>query len=323
MRDTQLHVRTSTETRFARLVRDRPRSRILAVQGGSYAKIVKDSKTVRENPRTNPAAATWLHRNRRAWEHLRHQTHPGLLRVGHRVLDGNGDEGYLCEALDVFNPSDHPHPARRSLGTFLTCVGQLAEAAGIMHDHGFVHSDITPANVCFKHGLPVLIDYEMTVRVGQSLHLFDAPDTQAVCITPTCCAPEQTICEGLTPATDVYGIALTALSWLTKWFGVQGAIEPQSELQSLGLCARGHYPHWDLVESLLTHEPLIEVFRQCMKVSPDQRIQTGTQLAQTLQEVAAQIPKQRLGEPILSPMERTNPQENGTISIQIFTHAPS
>lgn len=229
-----LWVESSRGRLRARLMSDRLRSVILSVEDGQVARIMKGSCRVREDPHVDRELAVWLARNRRSWEHLRAQTHPGLLRVGERVVDNYGDEGYLCQRLTVRDPEDPLHPARSSLRDFLRCAIRLSRAVGVMHRAGYVHGDITPANVCFHDGLPVLIDFETMASVSGGAQ--DARDRHACC-TPHCCSPEQAMSEPVTPASDVYCLGLTLLSWISERSGVGHAHDPIGPVGAI--CRRG------------------------------------------------------------------------------------
>lgn len=292
MQVSDYQVQTLEGWRHATLVHDRERSRVLLLEGGKdYAKLVKGSACVREDPGANRELAVWLARSRRSWEHLRQQTHPGLLRVGERVIDNYGDEGYLCQALTVHELDDPQHPARRNLRAFLECAIQLSRAVGVMHRAGFVHGDITPGNVCFYQERPVLIDFEMTVKIGQyvSVEARD-PHYRKICCTPECCSPEQILRRPVTPASDVYCLGLTLLSWASKVFGVADAFPKQSTRDSMGLCARADYPHWDVVETRLKEADVISVLGRAIQLVPWDRYPNGDSLAEDLEGVLEELP---------------------------------
>ncbi len=295
----ELWVETSRGRLRARLTSDRPRSRILSVEDGQVAKMVKGSARVREDPHADRELAVWLTRNLRSWKHLRKQTHPGLLRVGERVVDNHGDEGYLCQALTVYELEDPLHPARASFGDFLRCAIQLSRAVGVMHRAGFVHGDITPSNVCFYNELPVLIDFEMTVRIGQYVSI-EAEDShyREICCTPVCCSPEQVLRERVTPASDVFCLGLTFLSWISERFGVGHAYLGQTIRQSMGMCARAEYPHWDVVEARLKEPNIIDILTRAIALVPHERYVHADHLAEALEALLEALPDEALDQPL-------------------------
>lgn len=317
MEGEAIWVETSNGRLEAQLVSDRPRSRILRVDG-QIAKIVKGSSRVREDPLADRELAIWLARNRRSWKHLRKQTHPGLLRVGDRVVDNHGDEGYLCQDLTVYALEDPVHPARSSLRGFLQCAIQLSRAVGVMHRAGFVHGDITPSNVCFYNGLPVLIDFEMTVRIGQYVSI-EAEDThyRTICCTPDCCSPEQVMRERVTPASDVYCLGLTLLSWISERFGVGHAYFGQTIHQSMWLCLRADYPHWNVIEARVREPAVIDVLMRAIQLVPCERYAHADQLAEALEALLESLSEESLDQ-LLRAEGHTNftHSENFTICLE-------
>ena len=294
----ELWVETPRERLRARLISDRQRSRILSVED-RVAKIVKGSARVRENPLVDRELAVWLSRSRRSWNQLSKQTHPGLLRVGDRVVDNYGDEGYLCQNLTVYELEDPLHPARVSLRDFLRCAIQLSRAVGVMHREGFVHGDITPSNVCFHHDLPVLIDFEMMVKFGQFVSV-EAEDSQhqEICCTPPCCSPEQVLRERVTFSADVFCLGLTFLSWISERFGVGYAYLGQTIRDSMEMCARAEYPHWDVIETRLEESAVIDVLTRAIELVPCDRYANADHLAEELEALLRTLPDESLDQPL-------------------------
>lgn len=288
----------------ARLLHDRPRSRIWVLPDGQYVKTVKHSQSVIKDPTSDPDLAGWLARSRRSWFYLKRHAHPGLLVVGDRVYDSFGDEGYLCQGLQVFALKHPDHPARKSLRAFLQCAIQLSRAVGVMHEAGFVHGDITPGNVCFHNGLPVLIDYEMTVKVGQIVgpHPGDKHHRVISC-TPECCSPEHVYRRQVQPSSDIFCIGLTLLSWLSERFGVGETYWHQNKDQSMGLCARAEYPHWEVVKARLDHPLVVDVLARAIRLAPHERYVNGNHFADALEALFQVLSPQELDHPLDAPLE--------------------
>lgn len=275
----------------AELVREKERNRILRLEDGRYATIVRGGRR----------AGLWTIRNLYAWIFLKERDHPGLLRVGDRVVDSFGDEGYLCEGHNVFELRAHDHPARRTLRDFLHCAVRLAEAAGEVHKENFVHGDITPGNVCFDaQGLPVLIDFEMMVPSGGYL-CFDVEGmgrTFRIFATPSCCSPEHVLVEPVTPMSDVYCLGLTLCSWISGRFGVKGAYRGQCSRDSYGMCERAEYPHWEVVENRIDDWRLVSVLRRALELVPQDRYHDGHDLAAAFRRVLECLPASALERPL-------------------------
>lgn len=83
---------------------------------------------------------------------------------------------------------------------------QLCSALSYLHRHDWLHLDVKAANVVVDHGRVVLIDLSMVGRPGTG-----RPGAG----TRGYLAPEQALGEGLSPATDVWGLGVLLLESLT------------------------------------------------------------------------------------------------------------
>ncbi len=277
-------------------VYERQHCRIYYLANGQVAKVVKGSGTGSAVPRSmRERVSAWLARSLMAWTRLTSHIHPGLMRVFDLVQDNEGNHGYACEKLDAIELEDPAHPARTSLRAFLEASINVARAAGVLHRGGIVHGDVTPMNVCWRDGLPVLIDLEMakgyqdqTLEVDDSLDRIEA--------TPACCSPEQVLQVAITPASDVFCLALTMLSWATGIFGVSRAYWGQTEKQSFELCEHAEYPHWELVRARVLEPSVLCVLERALALVPCDRYANGDEFAQALEDLLASLPPEALAQ---------------------------
>jgi eukaryotic-like serine/threonine-protein kinase len=88
-------------------------------------------------------------------------------------------------------------------------VQHVAAAVAHVHGRGLLHRDLKPSNVVLRDGRPVLLDFGVVWRLVPRRR---PPDRSG---TPQYLAPEQILRAPLTPATDVYGLAVMLVELLT------------------------------------------------------------------------------------------------------------
>lgn len=287
----------------AHVVHVRSRHRILALDDGRFAKTVRHS--------TDPSTHVWTTRNRAVWRHLSRFPHPGLLRVFERVVDDDGDEGFLCEGLRVPPLGAGTHPAAQTLGGFLHAAGWLAAAAGHMHRNGYVHGDLTPGNVCFRaDGGPVIIDFDTSVKAGRPLRYPGESGREFVVLTPACCSPEHAAGTPMLPSSDVYCLAITMLSWISGRFGVMGTRPEQIETH-IERCRSGWYPHWELVRESLDDDETCDLFAAAMRVRPGDRFADGADFAAAITRRAGRLSPSQHSRALLLPKRAPAPATHG------------
>jgi serine/threonine protein kinase len=88
-------------------------------------------------------------------------------------------------------------------------VQHVAAAVAHAHARGFLHRDLKPSNVVVRDGRPVLLDFGVAWRLAPRRR---PPDRSG---TPQYLAPEQITRATLTPATDVWGLAVMLVELVT------------------------------------------------------------------------------------------------------------
>jgi predicted ATPase len=100
----------------------------------------------------------------------------------------------------VSRPAD---PERR----LLEALAQLVQGLAALHGVGRIHRDVKPSNVLVTtQGRVVLLDFGLTTAFGPDERLLG---------TPLYMAPEQIVCEELTPAADWYAVGAMMFEGLT------------------------------------------------------------------------------------------------------------
>jgi eukaryotic-like serine/threonine-protein kinase len=156
-------------------------------------------------------AAEELQRHEAEMRTLARLDHPSLVTV----YDAGDDAGqpYLVMQL-VEGDTLAGELGRGALGPqrAATYGAALADALAYVHEQGFVHRDVKPANVLIAgDGRVHLADFGIA-RLVDSAHVTRTGDVLG---TPAYFAPEQVSCGAVGPAADVYALGLMLLECLT------------------------------------------------------------------------------------------------------------
>jgi serine/threonine protein kinase len=217
-------------------------------------------KTLRPDRGDDEAAATQLARE---GELLAMLSHPHLVRAYETVIAPEpGRPAVVMETLSGVTV-ERLVRRRRPLGsTDVAMLGlQLSSVLGYLHDAGWLHLDVKPANVVAAAGRAVLIDLSLAVPLGTSGGggTFDY------------LSPEQARGATLTPAADVWGVGATlhavmagrapyAEIWYDSATRASGEV-PQPQLTR----PPGPVPRW-------RHpSPLRRLVAACLQLDPDRR----------------------------------------------------
>ncbi|OXE37272.1 MAG: hypothetical protein CGW95_02555 [Phenylobacterium zucineum] len=146
-------------------------------------------------------------RARREFEVLQAVSHPNVLKV-YDVLPPHAMtmevlEGHTLEMELHKSPSGH-----LGIADSLRAMVHVGAALQHIHQTGFLHLDLKPANIMMQHGRPILIDF------GTARRLDDGRPSSAMG-TPDYMSPEELAGGRVTPASDVYAFAVTAFELLT------------------------------------------------------------------------------------------------------------
>jgi serine/threonine-protein kinase len=148
-------------------------------------------------------------------------SHPGVVQV--RDYDDGSDGGVPYLVMEyVAGPS--LAAVLSAQGTLsprrvLSLITQAAEALACAHAAGIVHCDVKPGNVLMDGGRVKIADFGIAAAVGA------APVTQAGLVMGTLAylSPERVAGLPATPASDLYGLGMTAYECLTGHPPFQGS----------------------------------------------------------------------------------------------------
>jgi serine/threonine protein kinase len=142
---------------------------------------------------------------------LRTLSSPHVVRVYDAGLRRDGHIYVLMELLtgkplDEWHDFDRPLPPAWAAHVVYQCCLGLVEA----HDRGIVHRDLKPANIFITPNVVVrLLDFGLARSFGNdSVIGRNATQGRMLVGTPHYAQPEQLQTQGLTPAADVYSLAL-------------------------------------------------------------------------------------------------------------------
>jgi putative two-component system response regulator len=158
-------------------------------------------------------------------------------------------------------------------------IEQVASALDHAHANGVLHRDIKPSNILIhSDGTPVLADFGLARMVGQ-LHRLTSSGT--VMGTPEYMSPEQAADEPLSPASDVYSLAIVAYEMLT------GRVPFECDTPAATLLShvtKPMPPTLELRGELSAH--VEEVLRRALSKRPQDRYSSAAAFAAALRPAA-------------------------------------
>lgn len=161
-------------------------------------------------------------------ETLARLNHPGIPRVFDFAME---PVAYLAEEI-LEGPTLEVSLVNGALPEALAVAYSLLEVLQVIHDHGFVHRDLSPSNIVLAPQRVCIVDFGLVRILNSDLH---PTRTGEILGTPHYLAPEQ-IDPGLgtlSPATDLFAAASLIYHMLTGRTTVQTASLPRMLRQIL------------------------------------------------------------------------------------------
>lgn len=156
--------------------------------------------------------------------------------------------------------------------TAFVITKQLANALAFAHSKGYIHRDIKPDNILFRHdGSVVLTDFGIAKAHDSSTQM---TATGAVIGTPHYMSPEQAQGQELDHRADIYSIGVVLYEMLTGSVPFSG-----NSALSIGI-KHLKEPVPSLPANLIQYQPLIN---KVLAKNPDDRFQSGEDLAHALE----------------------------------------
>ncbi len=241
--------------------------------------------------------ASRFRREARAMSHL---THPNTVKV---FLYGELEDGSLYIVMEFLEGknlnqavrSEGPMPVERAIPILVQVCNALEEA----HRAGIIHRDLKPENIflCQQGGIKdfaKVLDFGLAKVTEREMRPGSVILTQEGMVfgTPEFMSPEQAQGKTLTPASDLYSLAVILYEALTGKlpFIAKNAME----YIQLHVTAKPT-PIQDNAPPGRTFPPLLwTVLKQALAKEPQERFMTGTELAAALSAVlagATELPK--------------------------------
>ena len=221
--------------------------------------------------------------------------HPNVLEIidsGDGALSEPGQPGYpdglaflvteyMAGGSLANRLGDIPDAAQRAQ-LALAVAQQIGSALDCAHAAGVLHRDVKPSNVLIgEEGRFVLSDFGLArvLQTGSSLH---ATVTGMVAGTPAYMAPEQALGEPADGRTDLYGLAILVYEIVT------GRVPFRAETPLATMLAHVHQPVPDPRARRPETDPAVaRVLLQALSKAPDERYQSGVELALALRQAIA------------------------------------
>jgi serine/threonine protein kinase len=247
---------------------------------------------------------------------LQRLEHPNIVRFfGFEVLDGNAC--LLLEYIDgitlrrrIFE-SASPFSIEETRSWLLP----VCEALSYAHELGVYHCDIKPANIMVTcQGRVVLSDFGIARTAGGTVTTMSTPGT------PDFMAPEQWLGHKVDARSDLYALAITLYSMLTRGERPFKGDSPQSEGD---LHSRVQWEHLFLpppapdMHNTRINAGLSSMILKALAKNPDDRFQTAGEFYQAFEESASGHTFYPAPSPVQSPplsVSRPSTSSTGRVS---------
>lgn len=210
-------------------------------------------------------------------------THPSLVHVYDSGTDGSANF-IVMELLDRHRSLRQELDTRGRLppDEVLRIGRELLAGLGVVHERGLVHCDVKPANIMLGPGPSKLIDF----GIARSPHAALESDTSIGSLHFM--SPEQLHGEALTPASDMFSLAVVLYEALTGRVPFPG---DTPERVSAAQASGGVRPPSTVAEGVPGR--LDEAILQALRIDPDQRFHNVDAMSRALAAAADEVTASR------------------------------
>jgi predicted Ser/Thr protein kinase len=217
-------------------------------------------------------------------------SHPNIVTI-HDVVE-ESEEGATFIAMEYVRGTDLKErlagEGRLELADAVHVVTQVAEGLDYAHSKGVVHRDVKPANILLTEDRQVKLTDFGIARLDTSNLTLEGQ----LLGTPNYMAPEQIQGQATDHRADVFSLGVVLYEMLT-------GEKPFKGENVTMVTHRIVYDEFTAPEEYLGHlpEPVLEVLARALAKEPDERFPSVREMAQALQEAAAEIrAEERLNE---------------------------
>ena len=207
-------------------------------------------------------------------------SHPNIVSI----YDVGTHDGHYYIAMDYL-PGDacaeRIRSAQIDLDTALNIMRDIASALDYAHERGFVHCDVKPDNILFRHdGSAVLTDFGIAIASNAA----SRGAMTGVAGTPHYMSPEQTQGSGIDGRADLYSLGVVFYEMLAHEVPYKGKDAVAVAMKHMTA------PIPQLPEHLREFQPVIN---RLLAKKPGARFQTGREVIAALDAIVANNEKTR------------------------------
>ncbi len=167
-----------------------------------------------------------------------------------------------------------------SLANCLNIVKDIASALDYAHERGFVHCDVKPDNILFRHdGSAVLTDFGIATASSAAAK---GPATNAVAGTPNYMSPEQTQGKSIDGRSDIYSLGILFYEMLSNEVPFKGKDAVAVAVKHLTAATP------KLPEEYRVFQPILN---KMLAKKPGARFQRGKEIVDAIQAIEGGLSK--------------------------------
>jgi eukaryotic-like serine/threonine-protein kinase len=207
-------------------------------------------------------------------------THPNIIRI----FDAGEDQDVAYIAMELLEGGDLKKYCEKSnllpLETALEYVAKIADALDFAHQQGVVHRDIKPGNIMLLKDNTLRITDFGIARIQAT----SKTATGAVLGTPAYMSPEQVNGKKVDGRADIFSLGVTLYELLTG----EKPFQADSIAALLFRIANVDAPNPREHKSEIP-DAIIPILNKALAKSPDERYQTGADMAQDLRDFLKKV----------------------------------